>query len=128
MDTEISFQDEEQGLEESKSIFVTSALTSWITTCTVWSNNLSHQSFFLLITSTTSILCHMFSLISICIFISLDLISFGSFAPITHCFLKQGNYSQNILVKNISEKTLFNLINLINICNTNEPCQPFQRL
>lgn len=128
MDTEITFQDKEQGLQESKIILLTSALTSWITTCTVWSNNLSHKSFFLLISSTTSILCHIFSLISIYIFNSLDLISFGSFAPITHCLLKQGNYSQNILVKNISERTLFNLINLINICNTNEPCQPFQRL
>jgi hypothetical protein len=119
------FQDEELQLQESRSILIIAVLTSWITTCTVWSNNFSYQSFFLITSSVISFIVHTLGLSSIYIYTNFGELSLTSLAPMTHCFLREENISQNMTFMNFSKNNIFNLIRL---CSNSDPCEPIQRL
>ncbi len=119
------FQDEELQLQESRSILITAVLTSWITTGTVWSNNFSYQSFFLITSSVISFIIHTLSLSSIYIYTNFEELSLISLAPITHCFLREENILQNMTFINFSKNNIFNLIR---VCSNSDTCEPIQRL
>jgi hypothetical protein len=99
-------------------VFWTAVFTAWISPCTVWENNLITKSYFLLVSSSTSVIVHFFSLIFICIHISLDDLS-SRLAPIFHCHNTTLIEMKNLILTN---KTF------INICQGNESCVPTQRV
>ena len=120
----ISDRDGEQVRQDSKITLTIAVLTSWITTGTVWSNNFSYKSYFLLMSSITSTLAHMICLSCIYIYTALEEISSTSLAPITHCFLKPDN---DLQIDNVNFYDR-SVLNLLNICHANESCLPNQRL
>ncbi len=99
-------------------IFWTAVFTAWMSPCTVWENNLITKSYFLLVSSSTSIIIHCFSLISICLHVSLDELPLH-LAPIFHC--------QNSTQVEINSVILTNKT-FINICHSEESCFPIQRI
>jgi hypothetical protein len=104
--------------DNQTNVFWTAIFTAWMSPCSVWENNLITKSYFLLVSSSTKIIIHCFSLISICIYISFDDLS-SSLAPIFHC-----HNTTQIEMKNVSltNKTF------INICQSNDSCFPIQRV
>ena len=74
--------------EEKRNMFWTGILTSWVSPCTVWVNNLKSKSYFLLISSLTTYFTHMIGIFAI----YLRLFYGRDFAmnngAITHCFAK----------------------------------------
>ncbi len=105
-------------LDNNNNVFWTAVFTAWMSPCTVWENNLITKSYFLLVSSSTSIIIHCFSLISICIYISVDDLS-SSLVPIFHC--------QNTTLIEMKNVTLTNQT-LINICQSEDLCFPMQRV
>jgi hypothetical protein len=115
----INVNDKEKSKLNSNKIFWTAVSTSWLSPCTVWSNNLTRKSFFLLVSSAASLLVH------ICTFICLWVLSaFGklpaSLPPIIHCF-----DSTNTSMIGSSNRSFYSMIK---ICHNNELCFPVQRL
>jgi hypothetical protein len=84
----------------------------------VWENNLITKSNFLLVSSSTSIIIHCFSLISICLHISLDELSLH-LAPIFHCHNSTQLEMNSVFLTN---KTF------INICHSEDLCFHIQRI
>jgi len=117
-------REKEKLMQDSKTTLITAILTSWVTTCTVWSNNFINKSYFLLLSSFTSTVAFMICLSCIYIYTAFEEISSKSLAPITHCFLKLENDLQ-IGKVNFCNKSV---LNLLNICGANEYCLPNQRL
>jgi hypothetical protein len=105
-------------LDNQTNIFWTAIFTSWMSPCTVWSNNLKTKSYFLLVSSCTSIIIHCFSLISICIYISLYDLS-SKLAPKFHCHNASQDEIKNVF---LTSQTF------INICWSNDSCFPTQRV
>ncbi len=104
--------------DKQTNVFWTAVFTAWMSPCTVWENNLISKSYFLLVSSSTSILIHCFSLISICLHVSLDELPLH-LAPIFHC-----RNSTQVEVKNVflTNRTL------INICHSGDSCFPIQKI
>jgi hypothetical protein len=105
-------------LDNNNSVFWTAVFTAWMSPCTVWENNLITKSYFLLVSSSTSILIHSLSLISICIYISVDEFSLH-LVPILHCQNSTQVEMKNVFLTNQT---------FINICQSNESCFPIQRV
>jgi hypothetical protein len=105
-------------LDGQANVFWIAVFTAWMSPCTVWSNNLITKSYFLLVSSSTSLITHCFNLIFICICISLDGLS-SNLAPLFHCF----NATQ-VEVKNVflTNKTF------IKICNSEDSCLSIKRI
>ena len=83
--------------EESEEILHTALFTSWISPCTVWSNNFNSKSYFLIVNSLTTLIVHAFCLVSVFVltyykYLLEDLSQFDN-PPITHCFKRNENYS-----------------------------------
>ncbi len=72
-------------------ILIITALTSWITPCIVWTNNFVAKSYFLVSSSTTSILAHTFWLSFVYIYMYTDQLDNNENVPITHC-IKRPSY------------------------------------
>jgi hypothetical protein len=104
--------------DNQTNVFWTAVFTAWMSPCTVWENNLITKSYFLLVSSSTSIFIHSLSLISICIYISLDELSLH-LAPIFHCHNSTQVEMKNVILTN---KTF------VNICQSDESCFPIQRI
>jgi hypothetical protein len=104
--------------DHQTNVFWTAVFTAWMSPCTVWENNLITKSYFLLVSSSTSILIHSLSLISICIYISLDELSLH-LAPIFHCQNSTQVDMKNVILTN---KTF------INICHSGDLCFPIQKI
>jgi ankyrin repeat protein len=111
-------------LLDSKNIMNKAIFTAWISPCTVWSNNSTDKSYFLLVSSTASYLSHAICLSCIYIYTFFVEISVTSLAPVTHCFTKTENYSQFLDKVNYSQKSV---LSSIKIC-TDKVCMPIQRL
>jgi hypothetical protein len=111
---------EERCTQESKSIFRTAILTSWISPCTVWANNLTRKSYFLLTSSTTTIFAHLICLLCTYVYILFDRFDVNSNPPILHCFKNLTNASD---FQNVTEET--NIFHLITLCS--EHCRPIHR-
>jgi hypothetical protein len=85
------------GQKESEQIFYTALFTSWISPCTVWSNNFTRKSYFLIVSSLTTLVGHALG-ITFLVFLTyfevfkIDLAQTKS-PPITHCFKRQENMS-----------------------------------
>ena len=108
---------QERRSHESKSIFWTAILTSWISPCTVWANNLTLKSYFLLTSSLTTIAAQVICILCTYVFILFDQLDINSNPPITHCF-QNLSHSHNLTEEN-------NIFKLMKICNEN--CRPIQR-
>ncbi len=104
--------------DNQTNVFWTAVFTAWMSPCTVWENNLITKSYFLLVSSNTSIIIHYLSLIYICIYISLDDLS-SSLAPIFHCHNTTQDEMKNVFLTNQA---------FINICQSNDSCFPTQRV
>ncbi len=104
--------------DNQTNVFWTAVFTAWMSPCTVWENNLISKSYFLLVSSSTSIIIHCFSLISISLYISFGDLSSSS-APIFHC-----HNTTQIEMKNVTLTNQF----LINICQSNDSCFPIKRV
>ena len=114
---------EERGLLESNSIFLTSILTSWVSPCSVWTNNIVSKSFFLLASSITTNCCYTLSIVSLFIFVNLEDNLDLSKLTVLHCIRNESlwHLSENI--------TLFNLtFDLINICFREDQCDSETRV
>ena len=59
---ETGFNHPQNFITESKYVFITAVFTAWITPCTVWTNNFTHKSYFLIISSLTTTVAHMLCL------------------------------------------------------------------
>ena len=105
-------------LDNQTNVFWTAVFTAWMSPCTVWENNLITKSYFLLVSSSTSLIIHCFSLISICLHVSLDELSLN-LAPIFHCQNSTQVDMKNVILTN---KTF------INICHSGDSCFPIQRI
>jgi hypothetical protein len=105
-------------LDNQTNVFWTAVFTAWMSPCTVWENNLITKSYFLLVSSSTSIIIHCFSLISICLHVSLDELSLH-LAPIFHCQNSTQVDMKNVILTN---KTF------INICHSGDSCFPIQKI
>jgi hypothetical protein len=103
--------------DNQTNVFWTAVFTAWMSPCTVWENNLITKSYFLIVSSSLSIIIHSLSLISICIHISWDELSYH-LSPIFHCHNSTQDEMKNVILTN---KTY------INICQSNESCFPIQR-
>ena len=64
-ETEKIQSDEEEGMAESQLIFFRAIFTAWVSPCTVWANNLRCKSYFLPISSVTSLTIHCLTITSI---------------------------------------------------------------
>jgi hypothetical protein len=115
-----SYQKQERGVQDSQSIFITSVATGWITSSTVWSNNLTSHSYFIAISSVTCTLAHCLCFSCLYVFTMFEELQITNSLPVTHCFPK---YDDHQFV--LEEKPIFNLIR---ICNANESCQTVQVL
>ncbi len=104
--------------DNQTNVFWTAVFTAWMCPCTVWENNLITKSYFLLVSSSTSIIIHWFSLIFICIYIYLDKLSLH-LAPIFHCHNSTQVEMKNVMLTN---KTF------IIICQGNDSCFPTKRV
>lgn len=91
----VSEDDERQGKKESETMFYTAIFTSWISPCTVWANNFKCKSYFLLVSSFTSLLGHALVIAAIFVYISSTDFPLLDNPPITHCIER----SNNVLVR-----------------------------
>ena len=112
-----SYQKQERGSQDSQSIFMTAVATGWITASTVWSNNLTSNSYFLTISSLTCTLAHCLCFSCLYIFTIFDKFAITSSLPVTHCFRTQDDLDQ------LEERSI---LSLISICHTNESCRIVQ--
>jgi hypothetical protein len=83
----------QRGQKESAEILNTAIVTSWISPCTVWSNNFKFKSYFLIVSSITALLGHAVGILSVFIltrfgYLLVDL-SLSENPPVTHCFRNQ---------------------------------------
>ena len=69
-------------------MIIRAIFTSWISPCTVMSNNDVHKSKFLIVSGRTSFIGHLFGLISVIFFALYADLSQQQNPPITHCFKK----------------------------------------
>jgi len=98
---------QERGIQDSQSIFITAVATCWITASTVWSNNLTSNSYFLTISSLTCTLAHCLCFSCLYIFSIFDEFQITSSLPVTHCFRKEGVNFINVLRAHFLYKHLF---------------------
>ncbi len=115
----INVNDKEKSKLNSNKIFWTAVSTAWLSPCTVWSNNLTRNAFFLLVSSAASLLVHICSFICLWALSAFDKIP-ASLPPIIHCF-----DSTNISMIGSSNRSFYSMIK---ICHNNELCLPVQRL
>jgi hypothetical protein len=115
----INVNDKEKSKLNSNKIFWTPVSTAWLSPCTVWSNNLTRKSFFLLVSSAASLLVHICSFICLWVLSAFDKIP-ASLPPIIHC-----SNSTNISMIGSSNRSFFDMIK---ICHNNELCLPVQRV
>jgi hypothetical protein len=94
----ISEDDERRGKKESETMFYTAIFTSWISPCTLWANNYKCKSYFLLVSSFTSLLSHAILVAFIFIHISSADLSQYDNPPITHCFGSSDNISLRFIL------------------------------
>ncbi len=86
---------EAEGREQLKVMFMTAIFTAWISPCSVMSNNMTHKSKFLIVSSTICTFGHIVGIISVgMIAKNIDLSQMSS-PPIFHCFpAGMHNYSE----------------------------------
>jgi hypothetical protein len=86
-----------KGKQESEEIFLTAIFTSWISPCTVWSNNMKSKSYFLILNSLTTLLGHAVGIVSIFILSYFEVFKMDPLQtknqPITHCFMNPDSVS-----------------------------------
>ena len=86
-----------KGKKETDEIFNTAILTSWISPCTVWSNNTKFKSYFLIANSLTTLLGHAVGIASVFLMTHFEILSMDlsklENLPITHCFRNFENVS-----------------------------------
>jgi cytohesin len=113
----IDASQEERGLLESNSIFFTSVLTSWISPCLVWTNNIVSKSFFLLASSITTNCCYTLSIVSIFIYINMEDNAEISKFTMLHCIQNETmlHFGDNMKLYNLT-------LALINICLQDDIC------
>ncbi len=92
-------EDEEikKGQKVSEEIFFTAILTSWISPSTLWSHNFKFKSYFLIVSSLTTLIAYAVGIIFVFFFtyyevFKLDLLQTEN-PPITHCFKNEENDS-----------------------------------
>ena len=86
-----------KGQKESEEIFSIAIFTSWVSPCTVWSNNFVFKSYFLIVNSLTTLLVHALGIVSVFLLtqyriLLTDLSQFEN-PPITHCYRNIENNS-----------------------------------
>lgn len=79
------------GKEEANLVFLTAVFTSWISPCTVWANEWFGRSYFLIVQSFTTMICHTLGIIGTLYFAAHTDWSNHSQPPITHCFRSTEN-------------------------------------
>jgi ankyrin repeat protein len=121
----------EHGRKEAEQIFYNSIFTSWISPCTVWSNNKMMRSKFLLCSAFTTIAINAVAQLFVLFFIDTFEINEKKNPPIFHCFQKSAvanmrNHYQLCDNKNKTDK-LFTILDFnegqlpkIRICTENE--------
>ena len=80
---------QKKGRKESDEIFNTAIFTSWISPCTVWSNNHRFKSNFLIVNSLTTLLGHALSIFCAVFLADLRTLSQSENHPITLCYRNQ---------------------------------------
>jgi hypothetical protein len=89
------YNNKKQGDEDSEEIFLTAIFTSWIAPCTVWSNNNTFKSYFLITSSLICLLGHALGIVSVYLLTYfgclLTDVSQSESPPFTHCFEFQDN-------------------------------------
>ena len=81
-------EENELGKVHLDEMIIRAIFTSWISPCTVMSNNDVHKSKFLIVSGRTSFIGHLFGLISVIFFALYADLSQQQNPPITHCFKK----------------------------------------
>ena len=79
---------------ESDFIFYTAIFTSWLSPCTVWAHNLTCKSYFLLVSSLTTLIGHGVGLMFIYVLLLNSDLSDYANPPITHCFPTLKSFSR----------------------------------
>jgi len=114
----------------SQNIFVVAILTSWISPCSVWCNNIVYRAkkyswflanYFLLLSSISSVFSLTISLLSLYSVTNLSsLIQNKTNVPVSHCVNQYSNENSKFRVSNNDS--------WIYICQSDERCKPVIRL
>ena len=113
----------EGGREEPRTVFLTSIFTSWISPCTVWSNNNILKTTYLIVLSLSNAVSHMICLSFIYIFTSVTHFSLKDGAPLSYCF-EESNIDKEPQMLYLKEQ----FWHIFNICNGNDACFAIQRI
>ena len=108
---------EEHGLEDMNLKFSWAVFTSFVSPCTVWINNLTKKSYFLLVSSFVTNICHFYGVLFLFVFV--------------HALDDSGsNFCQNILtcIKATENNSLPITHNIINLCHEKDTCLPVVRI
>jgi ankyrin repeat protein len=118
--------DAQQGKKESGFVFFTAVLTSWISSCSVWANTFGQETWFLFLSSSTSIAVYVIHIITIGISEKLGFLIPTENPPITRCFneLQKYNSSKYRLFLNQNNT----LLDIFKVCNNYDECQPAIRI
>lgn len=81
------------GKDEENEVFATAVFTSWISPCTVWANQWLCRSYFLVVQSFTTMICHALGIIGTLCYEAYTDWSKHLQPPITHCFRSTDNFS-----------------------------------
>jgi hypothetical protein len=84
----------ELGKQQTEAMLLTSVFTAWVSPCSVMSNNKVYTSWFLMISSITSIIMHIAGLCCISLFAKFGDLSQISNPTILHCFTNNTNFSE----------------------------------
>ncbi len=119
-------KDQQHGKKESGFVFFTAVLTSWISPCSIWTNNFCQKARFLLISSSTCIIVYFLHIITIGLFENLGFFFPTENPPITRCFKDVDKF-------NSSKYRIFwtenqTILDIFEICNNNTECQPAIRI
>jgi hypothetical protein len=82
--------------EEKRNMFWTGILTSWVSPCTVWVNNLKSRSYFLLVSSFTTYFAHMIGIFAVYLRLHYGRDFDMNNGAITHCFNKNIYFSPTL--------------------------------
>ena len=84
----------DMGESDSDSLFYTAIFTSWLSPCTIWARSLICESYFLLVSSLTTIIGHGVGLMIIYVLLLNSDLSDYANPPITHCFPTLKSFSR----------------------------------
>ncbi len=114
----------ETGTIGINAIFLNALFTSWVSPCTVWTNNFLYKSKFLIVSTLVTLSVNLLNLISLYLISDSDMLNNIENPPILHCFhsyKNAKNISYNYYYSNVSKR-------MINICKTNDNCLPEIRI